>query len=105
MKSIDKELKRLRRADLLEMMVAQSRQIDELTKQLEEANRKLESRQIILDRAGSIAEASMQLNGVFEAAQKAADDYLENIHRAYLEIMQKKQKMEENINKQGDKNE
>lgn len=37
------------------------------------------SRRIELDEAGSIAEASLKLSGVFEAAQDAADRYLENI--------------------------
>ena len=33
----------------------------------------------MLSQAGNIAEAALALNGVFEAAQKAADQYLENI--------------------------
>ena len=37
--------------------------------------------------AGSIAEASLKLNKVFEAAQQAADQYLENI-RIRSEISQ-----------------
>lgn len=37
--------------------------------------------------AGSIAEAALRLNKVFEAAQQAADQYLENI-RTQAEISQ-----------------
>ena len=29
--------------------------------------------------SGSIAEAALKLNGIFEVAQKAADQYLENV--------------------------
>lgn len=36
-------------------------------------------REIELEEAGSIAEAALKLNGVFEMAQKAADQYLYNI--------------------------
>ena len=36
-------------------------------------------REIELEKAGSIAEAALRLNGVFEMAQKAADQYLYNI--------------------------
>lgn len=36
-------------------------------------------RAIELKEAGSIAEAALRLNGIFEAAQKAADQYLYNI--------------------------
>jgi hypothetical protein len=35
----------------------------------------------MLDKAGSIAEAALQLNDVFELAQKAADQYLENVKK------------------------
>ncbi len=40
-------------------------------------------RRIRLREAGSIAEAALKLNGVFEAAQEAANQYLENIERMY----------------------
>lgn len=35
-----------------------------------------------LENAGSIAEAALALNGVFEAAQAAADQYLAQVHAA-----------------------
>ena len=39
------------------------------------------TRRIELQEAGSIAEAALRLNGIFEIAQKAADQYLENVRR------------------------
>lgn len=45
----------------------------------EELEEQLRQRAIKLDRAGSIAEAALSLNRVFEAAQQAADDYLLSI--------------------------
>ena len=75
----DKELKRLSRAELLEMLIAQSKRADELQEKLEKAEAELNSRQLKVDEAGSIAEASLRLNGVFEAAQAASTQYLENI--------------------------
>lgn len=75
----NKELKSLSRADLLEMLLNQSREMEALQAKLQEAQTQLESRSIAVNSAGSIAEASLQLNGVFEAAQKAADQYLENV--------------------------
>ncbi len=77
----DKELKKLKRAELLEMLIEQSKEVASLKKQLQEANEKLEDRQIIIESSGSIAEAALRLNGVFEAAQNAAEQYLENIKR------------------------
>lgn len=75
----DKELKKLSRIDLLEMLVAQSKEIERLQAQLDQTNEKLNSRVIAISEAGSIANASLQLNGVFSAAEEAAAQYLENI--------------------------
>lgn len=74
-----KQLKKLSRAELLEMLIAQSKEVESLKQQLQEANEKLADKQIIIENAGSIAEAALRLNGVFEAAQNAAVQYLENI--------------------------
>ena len=79
MKMTDKELKKLSRAELLEMLITQSKRADELQEKLDKAEAELNSRQIKVDEVGSIAEASLRLNGVFEAAQTASEQYLENI--------------------------
>ena len=39
----------------------------------------LDDRRIMINEAGSIAEAALRLNGVFQAAETAAAQYLENI--------------------------
>ena len=75
----DKDLRKLNRAELLQMLLEQGRRNDALRAQLDQANAQLASRQVALDEAGSIAEAAMQLNQVFASAQRAADQYLENI--------------------------
>ncbi len=72
----DKELKRLKRVDLLELLIAQSRENERLRAELEETRSKLEAKELALKQAGSIAEAALQLNRVFEAAQAAADQYV-----------------------------
>ena len=77
----NKELKKLSRTELLEMLIAQSKEAAALKEQLNHAEEQLKDRQILIENAGSIAEASLQLNGVFEAAQNAAAQYLENIQR------------------------
>ncbi len=75
----DKELKRLRRPELLEILLAQSREIDALKEKNGQLARQLESRRIELAEAGSIAEAALRLSGIFEKAQAAADLYLESV--------------------------
>lgn len=75
----DKDLKRMSRTELLQMLIDQVKENEELKDQLEEANKKLEERVISVNNAGSIAEAALQINGVFEAAELAAKQYLENV--------------------------
>ena len=74
-----KELRKLGRPQLLELLVAQAKEMEELKGQLAEAEAKLEKRAIAIDEAGSIAEASLALSGIFEAAEVAAAQYMENI--------------------------
>ena len=74
-----KELRKLGRPQLLELLVAQAKEMEELKGQLAEAEAKLEKRAIAIDKAGSIAEASLALSGIFEAAEAAAAQYMENI--------------------------
>lgn len=77
----EKELKKLNRYQLLELIILQTEQITELEKQLSHTKEQLDAQQIQSSQAGSIADAAMQLSGIFKAAQKAADTYLENVKR------------------------
>ena len=77
----EKELLKLNKSEMLEIMLAQSREIDSLRAQLAEAKAELEDRRITIEKAGSLAEASLQLTRIFEEAQKAADLYLDNVKR------------------------
>lgn len=77
----EKELHKLKRGELLEMMLAQSREIEALRSRISELEKKLADREIRIRESGSIAEAALRLNGVFEAAQAAADQYLENLKK------------------------
>ena len=77
----EKDLKRLSRADLLEMLIEQSQEVQKLRERLDAAEAELKKREIAISNAGSIAEASLMLNGVFEAAQAACREYVENTHK------------------------
>lgn len=74
-----KDLKRLSRADLLEMLVDQSAELQRMQMKYEAAQRALDQRTIMIDKAGSIADAALQLNGVFEAAQASAQQYIDSV--------------------------
>ena len=92
----DKELQRLRREDLLQILIGQQKQIQDLTEALESAENALADKRVKLDAAGSIAEAALQLNGVFEVAQRAADDYVAQTREQADDILaQARAKLEE----------
>ena len=75
----DKELHRLSRKELLEMLLAQIQENEKLKEELCRAERQLSDRRLLQENAGSMAEAAMRLNAVFEAADRAAQQYLENV--------------------------
>lgn len=75
----NRELKNLKRAELLEMLLAVTKENEELHRQNEALQAQMKERILQLEKAGSIAEAALQLNKVFEAAQAAADQYLANV--------------------------
>lgn len=107
----DKELQKLGRRELLQLLLEQAREAERLSKLLEETEEQLhqleenyerlrgrldnkdaqihdlratlqeerEKREADLADVGSIAEAALKLNGVFDAAQRAADQYLQSV--------------------------
>ncbi len=75
----DKKLRRLRRAALIELLIEQMEKNERLEALLDEANEQLNNREITIENAGSIAEASLALNHMFASAEAAAVQYLDNI--------------------------
>lgn len=73
------DLKKLNRAELLELLLEQTEENRQLKEELLEVRRKLADKILTCDREGSIAAAAIKLNGVFEAAQAACDQYMENL--------------------------
>lgn len=81
MATTEKDIRKLGRAELLELLIMQTEENEQMAKKIAELEEKIGDRQIKIETSGSIAEASLKLNSVFEAAQAAADEYLENIKR------------------------
>lgn len=71
----DKEFKRLKRADLIDI-------IYQLQNELEETNKQLEDRKIKIETAGSIADAAVAVNQLMEIAQQTADQYVESVKQS-----------------------
>ena len=75
----DRELRRMRRAELVEIILALKQTEDRLRAENAALSAQLQERQIHIENAGSIAQAALELNNVFAAAQAAADDYLHSV--------------------------
>ena len=134
----ERELRKLKRHDVLQLLLVQVQEAEQLRQQLEHTGEQLKAerelterlktklnskdaqihklkgrldkkdlqireqratleklrqdRRIRMERSGSIAEAALQLSGIFEAAQSAADLYLENIRQRSEEMEAKLRK-------------
>ncbi len=77
----EKELRKLNRRQLLELLLAQTERADLLQKQLDDARKKLDDRTVAIVESGSLAEAALKLGGFFEAAERAAAIYEENLRQ------------------------
>lgn len=75
----ERELRRLSRTDLLELLLAQRRENEQLRCILDQTQAQLADKNIKINNAGSIAEASLQLSGIFTAAQDSCQYYMDNI--------------------------
>ena len=74
-------LRKLNKLQLLELLAQQEREIQALQELLAVRDAELAERRIRIAQSGSIAEAALKLNDVFEAAQKAADQYLLSLQK------------------------
>lgn len=93
----EKELKKLNRYQLLELLIIQTERADKLQTALEETEKRLNDQEISIFTLGSIAEASLHLNGVFSAAQDAADMYINAAKKRAEEIEEEAHKKYEAI--------
>ena len=87
----EKELHKLRREDLLDMLIRQSEDYARLTDELTKAKEELAKRALAMENAGTLADAAFQLNGVYHAADDACSQYVESIrqmHEQQLKIQE-----------------
>ena len=75
----DKEVKRLSRSQLIEIIYQLQTREEELTNKNRRLEEELRSKRIRIEEAGNIAEAALALNDVFQSAQSAAAQYLSEI--------------------------
>lgn len=74
-----KKLQKLSRIELLELLLEQTHENEVLREKLQKAETLLADRHLRVMEAGDLAQAALAVNGVMDAAQKAAEQYLMNI--------------------------
>lgn len=84
----NKELRKMSRKDLLEILLEQTKRIEELEIELEKVNSELDERKSSLKEVGSLAEASLILSNIFKSADETVDVYIRNVK----ELMRKEEK-------------
>lgn len=75
------DARKLKRGDLLEMLIEQTEENQRLMNKISQLEAKLSERVIVMEQAGSIADAALGLTEVFSQAQDSADRYLESIRQ------------------------
>ena len=76
---ISKELKRLSRRELVDIIYQLKKNEQEMQEEIESLKNELEDKRIRISTAGSIADAAMSVTNVFSTAQMTADLYLREI--------------------------
>ena len=75
----NRELKKIGKKELLEILLSQAKRIEELENELNKTKKKLESKKVLIDECGNIADATTRLSKIFETAQETAELYLFNV--------------------------
>lgn len=80
---VDKKVIRLKKTELLELLVELSEENDRLKEENKQLKEKLENKELNIQNCGSIAEAALRLYEIFDTAQKVADCYIDNVKKMY----------------------
>jgi len=96
----EKELRKLNRQELLEILLEVTEENEELKGEIKTLRKNLRSKAMMIENAGSLAEASLKISGVFERAQLAADVYLRNLKRMEKQMKQKQAFLDGMISKE-----
>ena len=98
----DKEFKRLSRSQLIDIIYQLQLKQEELTAENEKLSKALADKRLRVSKAGNIAEASLEIHNVMQAAQDAAAHYLEEIRMMRDETEEKCRRLLEKAQKDAD---
>ncbi|WP_195985203.1 hypothetical protein [Clostridium sp. D33t1_170424_F3] len=90
----EKGIRNLSKTELLTIIRDQEAELVQAQAQIADLQSQLSARTIAIEECGSLAEAALRLNNVFQTAQAAADQYLFNVQEredAFKERMEKQE--------------
>lgn len=96
----EKELRKISRKELLELLLEQANRIADLEKELADAKAKLEDKRIMLNEAGNLAEASLKITDLFQKTMETCKIYSDNIEELNSRIEKEVREKYETIEKQ-----
>jgi len=96
---ISKELKKLNRRELVDVIYQLKKNEEQRQEQIAGLEAELQDRRIHLSVAGSIAEAAADITGIFSVAQSTADLYLREIASMKEDAQRESEKMIEEAKK------
>lgn len=73
------DLRKFSRSELIDIIAEYQKNEKRLNEKIEALESELSSRLIIMEKSGSIAEAALAMNKIFETSQAAADQYYESV--------------------------
>ena len=96
----EKNIRHMSKTELLELLRSQEEELLDLHAENENLGEQLKDRKLEIANAGSIADASLSVNKIFEAAQLAADQYLMNVRLRADEDAEKILRMKADMERQ-----
>lgn len=94
----DTELKKLNREQLIEIIYQLRKEQMSLEDENNDLKQQLEARHISISNAGSIAQAAVEITGIFQKAQDAADLYLNEVINNTQEVITAKETADKIVN-------
>ncbi len=98
-----KELRKLHRAELLQLLLDQVQENEQLKSQVNAMMTQLNQQRITCEKAGSIAEAALALSNIFQDADQAARKYIQEVEELTARQEQELRKKADQARKQADK--
>ena len=90
----NKELRKLGRSELVDIIYHLKRNEEKLMEENAELKRRLEDREIKIEKIGSLAEASLALSDIFKAAEESVALYVEEINRRHAALTEESSNQE-----------